>query len=179
MLILNSMPFKLRIQTSNEVFMRKAVPYTCIMRLLLLNMIYLKNSNLSSKYRSPIPALTSVIRPFPRKLDHQFEVQSSYGKLKLMIEISTRYLIARNLRYDCDLWLWQWPSLLCLTGSMTHEKDIGLNVTGNPFQMDLAEKLHTYVFWGAEQCLNGPQSVSPTPWPCFGSHRETPRNAKR
>jgi hypothetical protein len=35
--------------------------------------------------------------------------------------------------------------------------------------MDLPENLHTYVFWGAEQCLNDPHSANSTPWSCFGS----------
>jgi hypothetical protein len=35
--------------------------------------------------------------------------------------------------------------------------------------MDLVENLHTFVFWGAEQCLNDPQSANSSPWSCFGS----------
>jgi hypothetical protein len=37
------------------------------------------------------------------------------------------------------------------------------------YRMDLAENLHTYVFWGAEQYLNDSQSANYTPWSCFGS----------
>ncbi len=36
-------------------------------------------------------------------------------------------------------------------------------------EMDLAENLHTTVLWGAEECLNEPQSASSAPWPDFGS----------
>jgi hypothetical protein len=39
-------------------------------------------------------------------------------------------------------------------------------MSGNPLRMDLAENLHTFMYFEvliADQCLNGPQSANSTP----------------